>query len=81
MLESAGGIWQATDELALARTKARNKTRTNAELGKAAETIRSTRPTAVNLFWAIDRIIGKAENSSGNIKDMAGLIIREEEVK
>jgi methylthioribose-1-phosphate isomerase len=33
------------------------------KLTEAAETIRSTRPTAVNLFWAIDRILNVAREA------------------
>jgi methylthioribose-1-phosphate isomerase len=30
------------------------------DLDRAAETLRATRPTAVNLFWAVERMLGKA---------------------
>lgn len=41
------------------------------ELTKAAALLRASRPTAVNLFWAIDRIIKKSEESS--IKSVSAL--------
>lgn len=47
------------------------------ELERSAETIRRTRPTAVNLFWALDRILGKARKLSGNQKDLAEFVTEE----
>jgi methylthioribose-1-phosphate isomerase len=47
------------------------------ELEKAAETLRETRPTAVNLFWAMDRILEKARNFSGNTEDLTTLVVKE----
>lgn len=52
--------------LAVVKTKTNNREVLFKKLEKAVETIRSTRPTAVNLFWAIDRILNIArETSSG----------------
>jgi len=47
------------------------------ELEKAAETLKETRPTAVNLFWAIDRILTKARRFSGNTKGLAAFVVEE----
>lgn len=47
------------------------------ELEKAAETIRQTRPTAVNLFWAIDRILAKAKNNSEDPKTLRKFVVEE----
>jgi len=47
------------------------------ELKRAAEVIRRTRPTAVNLFWALDRILGKAEAISGTAPDLAAFVVEE----
>ncbi|MBE0519430.1 S-methyl-5-thioribose-1-phosphate isomerase [Candidatus Bathyarchaeota archaeon] len=47
------------------------------ELEKAAETLKETRPTAVNLFWAIDRILTKARVFSGNAKGLAAFVVEE----
>jgi len=47
------------------------------ELEKSAETLRKTRPTAVNLFWAIDKILAKAKSFSGNVKTLVAFIIEE----
>jgi methylthioribose-1-phosphate isomerase len=47
------------------------------ELEEAAETIRQTRPTAVNLFWALDRILKKAETLPGNRDATANFVVEE----
>jgi len=47
------------------------------ELDSAAKIIRATRPTAVNLFWALDRILGKARAIPGNAADLAAFVIEE----
>jgi methylthioribose-1-phosphate isomerase len=47
------------------------------ELHGAANIIRSTRPTAVNLFWALDRILGKARAIPGNAADLAAFVVEE----
>ncbi|RLE50205.1 MAG: S-methyl-5-thioribose-1-phosphate isomerase, partial [Candidatus Methanomethylicota archaeon] len=39
------------------------------EIKRAAEIIRETRPTARNLFWAIERILRKIEGFSGEINE------------
>lgn len=52
--------------LAVVNLKTNNREVLMKRLEKAADTIRSTRPTAVNLFWAIDRVMEIArETSSG----------------
>ncbi|MDI6655494.1 MAG: S-methyl-5-thioribose-1-phosphate isomerase [Candidatus Hydrothermarchaeota archaeon] len=40
------------------------------ELEKSCERLKKTRPTAVNLFWALDRVIEKARNSN-NVAEAA----------
>jgi methylthioribose-1-phosphate isomerase len=50
--------------LSLAAIQSKSKTLTGliAELDKASEILRSTRPTAVNLFWALERVMKRARN-------------------
>jgi len=48
-----------------------------AELEDSAKTLKSTRPTAVNLFWAADRILNKARDYSGDVEKLKTLVIRE----
>ena len=49
------------------------------ELKESAEVLRNTRPTAVNLFWAIDRVMKKAKQSNGTKKELTQIIISEAE--
>jgi methylthioribose-1-phosphate isomerase len=46
--------------LAAVGSKAQTKEQLMKNLNNAADLLRSTRPTAVNLFWGIDRVISKA---------------------
>jgi methylthioribose-1-phosphate isomerase len=47
------------------------------ELKESREKIRRTRPTAVNLFWALDRILSKVETFRGNVNDLVTFVIEE----
>ena len=58
-------------------TKAKTPERLFQELQGSAETIRKTRPTAVNLFWALDRILRKAQDVSANCAALAKFVIEE----
>jgi len=48
-----------------------------AELEAAANILKGTRPTAVNLFWAADRVLGKARGFSGTVEELKTLVVRE----
>ncbi|MEM3627068.1 MAG: S-methyl-5-thioribose-1-phosphate isomerase [Candidatus Bathyarchaeia archaeon] len=63
--------------LAAYNSKDKNKDELLIELKKAAEALRGTRPTAVNLFWAIDRIMAKVKDFSGSAEALAALVIQE----
>lgn len=48
------------------------------EIYRIGEGIKSTRPTAVNLFWAVDRVVRKAEsNREKNIDQIREIILLE----
>lgn len=48
------------------------------ELGKICDVLRQTRPTAVNLFWAVDRIYKKADqNRDKSIEEIKNIIMKE----
>jgi methylthioribose-1-phosphate isomerase len=47
------------------------------ELEESAAVLRKTRPTAVNLFWAIDRVMKKARETLGTKKTLAESVIAE----
>ncbi len=65
--------------LALAANAARTKDKEHfmLELQMAADMLRKSRPTAWNLFWAIDRILAKARSASGGPSEMATQIVAE----
>lgn len=65
--------------LALAARK--SKAKTNGELilqlENAAEVLRKTRPTAVNLFWAVDRVLRKARETKGDLRSVQEVVVQE----
>ncbi len=71
----------ASAAFALALTAFHSKAKTPEkmllELHESAEAIRKTRPTAVNLFWALDRILGKAQAVSGTCAALAQSVVEE----
>jgi methylthioribose-1-phosphate isomerase len=58
-------------------SKAKKKEDLMKEIEESAENLRKTRPTAVNLFWAINRIVKKAQETSGDAKAVAKTIMDE----
>jgi methylthioribose-1-phosphate isomerase len=58
-------------------SKATNKKALLSELEKAGAIIKSTRPTAVNLFWGVDRVLNKAKRFSGNIERLKAAVVEE----
>jgi len=58
-------------------SKAEKRQQLIRELEASAATLRKTRPTAVNLYWAIDRIMKKARETVGDTKDIARAVIDE----
>jgi methylthioribose-1-phosphate isomerase len=71
----------ATAAFALALTAYNSKAKTAEKLVKeleiAAENLKGTRPTAFNLFWAIDRVLGKARGYHGNIDVLKTVVVGE----
>jgi len=65
--------------LALTAFHSKAKTREGLlkELEESAAVLRKTRPTAVNLFWAIDRIMKKARETSGTKEALAEAVVAE----
>lgn len=45
------------------------------KLAAIAEVLRQTRPTAVNLFWAIDRVMNTVQTATGNVSELKELIL------
>jgi len=50
------------------------------EIEESAEILKKTRPTAANLFWAIDRILKTARKTPGDAKDVAKVIVNEAQI-
>jgi methylthioribose-1-phosphate isomerase len=47
------------------------------ELEESSEALRKTRPTAVNLFWAIDRVMKRARETSGSKERLVEAVVAE----
>jgi methylthioribose-1-phosphate isomerase len=58
-------------------SKAETREQLLKELEKSAEVLRKTRPTAVNLFWAIDRVMKKAQETTGSKDALAEAVVAE----
>jgi methylthioribose-1-phosphate isomerase len=65
--------------LALAAYNSKAKTKENlmSDLKKAAATVRATRPTAANLFWALDRILDRATGYNDCFEGLATFVADE----
>lgn len=58
-------------------SKAKDRNELIRELQEAAEKLKNTRPTGVNLFWAVERILKKAYALHGNLRELAALVVEE----
>jgi methylthioribose-1-phosphate isomerase len=58
-------------------SKAENRENLMKELEASAEVLRKTRPTAVNLFWALDRVMKKAQETLGTKEALAEAVVAE----
>ncbi|MFQ5758612.1 MAG: s-methyl-5-thioribose-1-phosphate isomerase, partial [Candidatus Bathyarchaeia archaeon] len=47
------------------------------EIEESAEVLRKSRPTAVNLFWAVDRVLKRTKETSGDAKTVAKAVVDE----
>jgi len=63
--------------LAANSSRARSKEQLIKELEAAAGVLRQSRPTAWNLFWAIDRVLNKACITVGGASDVAAQVVDE----
>jgi methylthioribose-1-phosphate isomerase len=65
--------------LALTAFHSRAKTRKELmeQLNESAEILKKTRPTAVNLFWAANRILQKANETSGSVENVKQDVVDE----
>jgi|TARA_B100001750_G_C15502690_1_gene598278 methylthioribose-1-phosphate isomerase len=58
-------------------SNAKNKNELVKDLQKARAVLKSTRPTAINLFWALDQIMDKVETSNDTISNIKKFIVKE----
>ncbi len=49
------------------------------EIEHSAEILKKTRPTAVNLFWAVDRVVKRARETLGSARVVAEIVVDEAE--
>ncbi|MCL5877560.1 MAG: S-methyl-5-thioribose-1-phosphate isomerase [Candidatus Bathyarchaeota archaeon] len=74
LLGAAAGFGVA---IAAYRSKAKTTKQLLAELETAGALIKAQRPTAVNLFWGVDRVLGKAKTFSGGVEELKAAVIEE----
>jgi len=58
-------------------SKAKNREEFMREIEHSAQLLKKTRPTAVNLFWAIERVLKKAEETKGDLSLLKNVIVEE----
>jgi len=58
-------------------SKAQSKRALIEQMEDSAELLRKTRPTGVNLFWAVDRVLEKARSASGSVKKLVEAVVNE----
>ncbi len=63
--------------LAARSSQARSASALLAELEAAGETLKGTRPTAVNLTWAVERMLGTLRSASGTPSELGELALAE----
>lgn len=73
-LAAAGGFGVA---LAAFRSSADSVADLHRDIAVAAEAIKKTRPTAINLSWGVDRVCGAAESETESVRDMRDIILDE----
>ena len=74
LLGAAAGFGVA---LAAYHSKAQNREKLLSELEDAGATIKHQRPTAVNLFWGVDRVLTKARSTKGSVEEVKAAVISE----
>ncbi|MDA4128078.1 MAG: S-methyl-5-thioribose-1-phosphate isomerase [Thaumarchaeota archaeon] len=63
--------------LAALQSKARGREALLADMEKASTGLKNTRPTAVNLFWGIDRVMRKAREASAEAEVIRWAVVTE----
>src|SRR2546428_3197264 len=63
--------------LAAVHSRATTKGELLREMEGAAAGLKSTRPTAINLFWGIERVMNKARRHSGDVEGITDAVVGE----
>jgi len=58
-------------------SKAKKKEELLRELEDSSNLLRRTRPTAVNLFWAVNRVLKRAKDATGDVKALVEVVVKE----
>ncbi len=74
LLGAAAGFGIA---LAAYHSKAQTKTKLLRELDDAGTIVKRQRPTAVNLFWGVDRVLARAKAVAGDMEEVKAAVIEE----
>lgn len=74
LLGAAAGFGVA---IAAYRSKAKTPKQLLSELEAAGALIKAQRPTAVNLFWGVDRVLDKAKAISGDVEELKAAVVEE----
>lgn len=74
LLGAAAGFGVA---LAAYNSKVKDKKKFLAELENAGMVIKRQRPTAVNLFWGVDRVLNRVKYASGSVEELKAIVILE----
>jgi methylthioribose-1-phosphate isomerase len=74
LLGAAAGFGVA---IAAFQTKAKTASQFYKEIEAAGNLIKAQRPTAVNLFWGVDRVLNKAKATKGTVEQLKTTVIDE----
>jgi len=65
--------------LTVYHSKAEEREELLRELERSADLLKRTRPTAVNLFWAVDRVLGRVRSVSADVETVKKMVVDEAE--
>lgn len=74
LLGAAAGFGVA---IAAYNSKAKTREQLLKELETAGTLIKRQRPTAVNLFWGVDRVLNMAKNFAGSLEELKTVVVEE----
>jgi len=63
--------------LTASRSRAGNRTELLSQINNSASLLKKTRPTGVNLFWAVGRVLEKARRTTGSLDHIVKVVVEE----